>query len=304
MSVSPTQPASRAVVSSSASSPTSATAPRSPNPQPSPSPSSNPGQVKDGFDPAPTPSPSPGPSAKAPEAKLGSANPGERPAALGDRQILDSAKQYLQSKGRQVPGTDADVRKLFREDSDLRRDFLFAKGMEDRGRGATALEMFSNVVQRSRSLLTTGEGDQRQIDGKEVGKDVGLLFAGTDAPGDGIPKVGTQNMNHRWNLSRGDPNVEGDGLKPTGFKQDRLNDDGGADEDQTHHIAFYTMVGGAWDNWLGEKAAKAAVRVADRGHPNDIRLGDDGIELGRALDDPKLDVNAWIWDRAGDPSNR
>lgn len=217
------------------------------------------------------------------------------PAALSEQQMVDEAQQFLESKGHALPSDPVQktqkIREILQGNYDLRRDFLKAEGESDRADGKLSLEIFSNAAQRSRFLNTKDGG--KKIDGAEVGRDLGLLFAGTDSAKDGLKDY--EDRNHRWNLNH--PNE----LPPTGFREDRLNDDGSKSADQTHHLAFYAMVGATNDSVLGELFGKGGGTVSDRGNPNDQQLAYDGVDLGRRLDDPKFDVNAYIWNTVGDP---
>lgn len=218
------------------------------------------------------------------------------PPPLTDQQMLAEAEAFLTSQGYTFSGTEAerlsDIRQIFQKNPDLRRDLLKAQGEAERNAGRLGLEIFSNAVQRSRWLNTSAQGEQKRIDGAEVGRDIGLLFAGTDSIWDGPVSA---LRNDRWNLN------DSKALPPSGFRQDRLNDDGSKSHDQTHHVAYYMMVGATNDSVLGEGVGNLGGTLSDIGHPNDQALAYDGVDLGRRIDDPNLDVHAWIWNTLGDP---
>ncbi len=245
------------------------------------------------------------PPAKEPEPQAGTSQvqvqqtQGARPTPppLGEQRIQQESETFLRGRGHTISGaTDAErtlqVRSLFQRDPNLRRDFLCDQALNDHRNGASGLESFSNSVQRSRWANTTGDGPNRQINREEVGRDVGLLFAGTDNAHDALGVPLTDGFNHRWNVNR----MIGD-LPPSGFRRDML-DDVNPGEDQTHHLAYYTMVGATYPTQVGDAGAWGH----DIGRPNDQRLGYRGVELGDRLGDPNFDVNSWIRQNVGDPN--
>ncbi|WP_375755053.1 hypothetical protein [Corallococcus exercitus] len=221
-----------------------------------------------------------------------------RPAApppLSDSQIQAEAVAFLDARGHWLTAVTARrvaaVREFFRQHAHLRRDFLRERADEERREGRLALELFSHATQRVRWLLTTGDGPDTRIHGAEAGRDLGLLFAGTDSGLDGL----TSERDERWNLNHPHP------LPPTGFRVERPGDDGSPAEDQTHHLAFYAMFGATNDTSAGEQLGRLMGTLSDLGPPKDQHLAWDGIDLGRKLGDPRFDVNAWLWKTVGDP---
>ncbi|WP_223639254.1 hypothetical protein [Corallococcus sp. EGB] len=217
------------------------------------------------------------------------------PPPLSDHVIQVEAIAFLDARGHWLTAATARrvaaVREFFRQHAHLRRDFLRERAAEERLAGRLALELFSRATQRVRWLLTTGEGPTTRIHRAEAGRDLGLLFAGTDSGLDGL----TSERDQRWNLNHPRP------LPPTGFRVSRLDDNGSAGRDQTHHLAFYAMFGATNDSAPGEQMVKLMAILSDLGPPDDHHLAWDGIDLGRKLGDPRFDVNAWLWKTVGDP---
>jgi hypothetical protein len=218
------------------------------------------------------------------------------PAALSEKQMLAEAESFLAAQGHTLKGTQeektAQMRTLLQKDTGLRRDFLHAQGTAERKTGKQGLEIFSNAVQRARWIHQTGSSSNPGINGEEAGSDIGMLFAGTASLSDG--PFGRRD--HQWNLNH--PKA----LPPSGFRTDRLNDDGASSADQTHHLAYYMMVGATNDSLLGEFAGNLGGTVSDWGNPQDQALAYDGVGMGRQLNDPNIDVNALIWSTVGDAS--
>ncbi|NOK32694.1 hypothetical protein HMI49_05720 [Corallococcus exercitus] len=216
------------------------------------------------------------------------------PPPLSDNAIQAEAVAFLDARGHWLTAVTARrvaaVREFFRQHAHLRRDFLRERADEERREGRLALELFSRAAQRVRWLLTTGDGPTTRIHGAEAGRDLGLLFAGTDSGLDGLASERDQ----RWNLNHPHP------LPPTGFRSSRLHGDGGPEEDQTHHLAFYAMFGASNDSFPEEQLNKLMGTLSDMGPPEDQHLAWDGIDLGRQLGDPRFDVNAWLWKTVGD----
>ncbi|MBN8230742.1 hypothetical protein JYK02_24820 [Corallococcus macrosporus] len=216
-----------------------------------------------------------------------------RPAApppLSDSEVQAEAVAFLDARGHWLTAVTARrvaaVREFFRQHAHLRRDYLRERAEGERQEGRLALELFSRAVQRVRWLLTTGDGPDTRIHGAEAGRDLGLLFAGTDSGLDGL----TSEQDERWNVNHPHP------LPPTGFRPH------GRDDDQTRHLAFYAMFGATHVTNPGEQWSKLMGTLSDLGHPQDQHLAWDGIDLGRRLGDPRVDVNAWLWKTLGDPS--
>lgn len=210
------------------------------------------------------------------------------PPPLSDNAIQVEAVAFMDARGHWLTAVAArrvaSVREFFRQHAHLRRDFLRERAEEERREGRLALELFSRAAQRVRWLLTTGDGPATRIHGAEAGRDLGLLFAGTDSGLDGL----TSERDQRWNLNHPHP------LPPTGFRASR------PDEDQTHHLAFYAMFGASNDSSPEEQLNKLMGALSDMGPPDDQHLAWDGIDLGRMLGDPRFDVNAWLWKTVGD----
>ncbi|RKG83878.1 hypothetical protein D7W82_23975 [Corallococcus sp. CA049B] len=211
------------------------------------------------------------------------------PPPLSDNDIQVEAVAFMDARGHWLTAVaarrGAAVREFFRQHAHLRRDFLRERAEEERREGRLALELFSRAAQRVRWLLTTGDGPATRIHGAEAGRDLGLLFAGTDSGLDGL----TSERDQRWNLNHPHP------LPPTGFRASR------PDEDQTHHLAFYAMFGASNDSSPEEQLNRLMGALSDMGPPDDQHLAWDGIDLGRMLGDPRFDVNAWLWKTVGDP---
>jgi hypothetical protein len=216
------------------------------------------------------------------------------PLSLTEQELLAEAEAFLSTRGPALTGSDSKRAEAAKErlakDSNLRWDFLRAEGMTERGAPKRGLEIFSNALQRSRWIHTSQKGRGKTINGAEVARDAGMLFAGTQSMLDGP----MQRRNNRWNLNYPQP------LPISGFRPDRLNDDGDPTLEQTHHLAYYAMVAGIHDHVFGSLMALAGGYLHDVGHPNDQRLSRDGIKLGRRLDDPNFDLNDWIWKTIGD----
>ncbi|NOK19068.1 hypothetical protein [Corallococcus carmarthensis] len=216
------------------------------------------------------------------------------PPPLSDSQIQAEAVAFLDARGHWLTAVAARrvaaVREFFRQHAHLRRDLLRERAEEERREGRLALELFSRAAQRVRWLLTAGDGPNTRIHGAEAGRDLGLLFAGTDSGLDGL----TLEREQRWNLNHPHP------LPPTGFRASRPISDREQEEDQTHHLAFYAMFGATNDTSPGEQFGKLMGMLSDLSPPEDQHLAWDGIDLGRKLGDPRFDVNAWLWKTVGD----
>ncbi|RKI51057.1 hypothetical protein D7X55_35015 [Corallococcus sp. AB049A] len=210
------------------------------------------------------------------------------PPPLSDSAIQVEAVAFMDARGHWLTAVAARrvaaVREFFRQHAHLRRDFLRERAQEERREGRLTLELFSHAAQRVRWLLTTGDGSITRIHGAEAGRDLGLLFAGTDSGLDGL----TSEREQRWNLNHPHP------LPPTGFRTGHL------DEDPTHHLAFYAMFGASNESFPEEQFNKLTGTLSDMGPPEDQRLAWDGMDLGRQLGDPRFDVNTWLWKTFGD----
>lgn len=210
------------------------------------------------------------------------------PPPLSDSAIQVEAVAFMDARGHWLTAVAtrrvAAVREFFRQHAHLRRDFLRERAEEERREGRLSLELFSRAAQRVRWLLTTGDGSITRIHGAEAGRDLGLLFAGTDSGLEGL----TPEPEQRWNLNHPHP------LPPTGFRTRR------PDEDPTHHLAFYAMFGAANDSSPEAQLNTLMGTLSAMGPPEDQNLAWDGIDLGRQLGDPRFDVNAWLWKTFGD----
>ncbi len=217
------------------------------------------------------------------------------PPPLSDHELQVEAVAFLDARGHWLTAAAtrrvAAVREFFRQHAHLRRDLLRERAEEERRAGRLALELFSRAAQRVRWLLTTGEGPTTRIHGAEAGRDLGLLFAGTDSGLDGLASERDQ----RWNLNHPHP------LPPTGFRASRVHGGASPREDPTHHLAFYAMFGASNESFLEEQLNRLMGTLSDLGPPDDQHLAWDGIDLGRQLGDPRFDVNAWLWKTVGDP---
>jgi hypothetical protein len=62
------------------------------------------------------------------------------------------------------------------------------------------------------------------------------------------------------------------------------------------------LVGSTNDSFFGGLIGSIGAELSDLGNPNDQRLAHAGIDFGRQLNDPDLNVNEWIWKNIGDPN--
>ena len=215
-----------------------------------------------------------------------------RPDALTESDILASATGFTK-------GTAHDTKRLFALDKDKRRAWLKEMALEDYKAGKSSLEIFSNTVQRSQWAVLPF---YRKAD---MGSDVGLLFSDYETPLDKSLDVLLGTANEKYNVNKAswiqdgkETSIRnGNGLPFTGFSERYRNDDDNDPEgDQTHHLAFFAMVGSTrLPNIVGEFFGWAS----DLKSPQDQELAYVGIELGSKFGDPDIDINAWIWDHVG-----
>lgn len=223
------------------------------------------------------------------------------PAALSDTEMLTSAQTTL--------ACSQNRREELSDDDDARRQWLLEQALRDFNAGASALEIFSNTVQRSRWANTkVSFFGKPYIDSGVVAVDLGLLFVGYDGlaswVGDKI--FAGDNRDNRYSINQSQDAVRPNGkhgLPFTGFKDEFRDDDPDSltrgEDDQTHHLAFFTMIGAQ----RGSIVAKGGSVICDSDAQRDRALGYEGGMLGAQLGDMDLDINAYIWSRLGDPAN-